>query len=127
MKKFLGSLILVLLFAKVGMAQAQYQPYSYQFYQKLNEDVYSTKTRLHTSLKSYIIDSVLQHRYDSLMNYGADDQKHSWVHRKLFNEHLFDVKTPDYTFFGDYLPDLTVGRDFSGKRTTWLNTRGYQL
>jgi len=127
MKKILGGIILLLLFAKLGMAQAQYQPYSYQFYQKLNEDVYSTKTRLHTSLKSYIIDSVLQHRYDSLMNYGADDQKHSWVHRKLFNEHLFDVKTPEYTFFGDYLPDLTVGRDFSGKRTTWLNTRGFQL
>lgn len=128
MKKTLGSLILLLILVKFASAQALYQPYSYQFYQKLNEDVYSTKTRIHSSLKPYIIDSTLQHRYDSLMNYGTDTSAHhSWFHRKLFNEHLFDVKTKEYTFFADYLPDLTIGRDFSGKNTTWLNTRGYQL
>ncbi|MDB4925751.1 gliding motility protein RemB [Mucilaginibacter sp.] len=128
MKKILSSLILLLLFAKVATAQAQYMPYSYQFYQKFNDELYSTKTRIHTSLKSYIIDSALQSRYDSLMNYGADTiGHHSWLHRKLFNEHLIDVKTKEYTFFADYLPDLTIGRDFAGKKTTWLNTRGYQL
>lgn len=128
MKKILSSLILLLLFAKVGMAQAQYQPYSYQFYQKFNSELYSTKTRIHTSLKSYIIDSALQHKYDSLMSYGVDTTRHhSWAYRKLFNEHLFDVKTKEYTFFADYLPDLTIGKDFSGKKSTWLNTRGYQL
>ncbi|MDB5030923.1 gliding motility protein RemB [Mucilaginibacter sp.] len=128
MKKILSSLILLLLFAKVATAQAQYMPYSYQFYQKFNDELYSTKTRIHTSLKSYIIDSTLQSRYDSLMNYGTDTiGHHSWVYRKIFNEHLIDVKTKEYTFFADYLPDLTIGRDFSGKKTTWLNTRGYQL
>jgi hypothetical protein len=128
MKKILGSLLLLLLFAKVGMAQAQYQPYTYQFYQKFNEDLYSTKTRIHTSLKPFIIDGDLKHKYDSLMNVGVDTTiHHSWVHRKLFNEHLIDVKAPDYNFYADYLPDLTIGKDFSGKKTTWLNTRGYQL
>ncbi|MDB5158114.1 MAG: gliding motility protein RemB [Mucilaginibacter sp.] len=128
MKKILGSIILLLLFAKLGMAQAQYQPYTYQFYQKFNEDIYSTKTRAHSSLKPFIIDSLLQYKYDSLMNVGVDTSgHHSWVHRKLFNEHLFDVKTKDYTFFADYLPDLTIGKDFADKKTTWLNTRGYQL
>jgi hypothetical protein len=128
MKKILSSLLLLLIFVKFASAQAQYQPYSYQFYQKLNSDVYSTKTRIHSSLKSYIIDSALQHKYDSLMNYGVDTTgHHSWLYRKLFNEHLFDDRTKEYTFFADYLPDLTIGRDFSGHRTTWLNTRGYQL
>jgi hypothetical protein len=129
MKKILSSLILLLLFVKVGMAQAQYQPYSYQFYQKFNEDLYSTKTRIHTSLKSFIIDSPLQRRYDSLMNYGvdADGAKHSWVHRKLFNEHLIDVKAKGYNFYLDFLPDLVIGKDFTAKKNTWINTRGYQL
>jgi hypothetical protein len=128
MRKILGSLLLLLLFVKFADAQqAQYQPYSYQFYQKFNQDLYSTKTREHTTLKSMIIDSVLQHRYDSLMNYGSDTLHHSWVHRKLFNEHLIDTKTKEYTFFADFLPDLTLGKDFSGKKNTWLNTRGYQL
>jgi hypothetical protein len=128
MKKTLGSLILLLLFVKVGTAQSLYQPYNYQFYQKFNADLYSTKTRIHTSLKPFIIDSLLERRYDSLMNFGVDTSgHHTWAHRKLFNEHLFDVKTNDYTFFADYLPDLTIGKDFTAKKNTWLNTRGYQL
>jgi hypothetical protein len=110
-------------------AQAQYQPYSYQFYQKLNDSVYSTKSRFHSSIKPYLIeDTAINAKYKTLMNYGLDTVgSHSWVHRKLFNEHLIDIKKPDYTFFADYLPDLTIGRDFSNKRTTWLNTRGYQI
>ena len=128
MKKILGSLLLLLLFAKIADAQAQYQPYSYQFYQKLNTTIYSTNTREHSSLKSMIIDSVLQHKYDSLMNYGVDTSRHhSWAYRKLFNEHLIDTKTKDYTFFADYLQELPIGRDFAGKKNLWINTRGYQL
>jgi hypothetical protein len=110
-------------------AQIQYQPYNYQFYQKLNDSVYSTKTRMHTSVRPFLIDdTTLQARYKQLINYGTDStQKRSWVHRKLFNEHLIDINKPDYTFFADYLPDLVIGRDFSSSRTTWLNTRGYQV
>jgi hypothetical protein len=110
-------------------AQIQYQPYNYQFYQKLNDSVYSTKTRMHTSVRPFLIDdTTLQARYKQLINYGTDStQKHSWVHRKLFSEHLVDINKPDYTFFADYLPDLVIGRDFSSSRTTWLNTRGYQV
>jgi hypothetical protein len=117
MKKILSSLILLLLFVKVGMAQAQYQPYYYQFYQKFNEDLYSTKTRIHTSLKPFIIDSPLQRRYDSLMNYGSDNAKHTWAHRKLFNEHLIDVKSKDFNVYADYLPDLVIGKDYTAKKT----------
>lgn len=128
MKKIISSAILLLIFVKVGMAQAIYQPYSFQFYQKFDEELYSTKTRLHTALKSYIIDSALQHKYDSLMNYGVDTSTHhGWVYRKVFNEHLFDIKAKDFTFFGDFMPDMVVGRDFSGHKTTWINTRAYQL
>ena len=128
MKKTLGSLLLLLLLAKFGMAQAQYQPYSYQFYQKFNEDLYSTQTRIHTALKPFIIDGDLKRKYDSLMNLGVDTtQHHSWAHRKLFNEHLIQVKGADYNFYADYLPDLVIGKDLSDKRTTWINTRGYQL
>jgi hypothetical protein len=109
-------------------AQVQYQPYNYQFYQKFNDTLYSTKTRFHTSLKPFFIDdTIITSRYNALINNGVDTVgSHSWVHRKLFDEHLIDIKHNDYTFFADYLPDLTIGRDFSNMRTTWLNTRGYQ-
>ncbi|MFD1258896.1 gliding motility protein RemB [Mucilaginibacter terrae] len=110
-------------------AQVQYQPYSYQFYQKLSDTVYSTKSNFHSSIKPYLVDAAtLSIKYNSLMNYGVDTVgSHSWVHRKLFDEHLIDIKNTEYTFYADYLPDLVIGRDFTNSRTTWINTRGYQL
>ena len=128
MRKLFTPIFLLVLFSGVANAQSEYQPYSYQFYQKLNSDIYNTQSRAHTSLKPFFVDdSLVKQHYDTLMGLGADSGKHSWVHRKLFNEHLFDVRQKDYTFYADYMPDLTIGKDFSGSKNTWLNTRGYQL
>lgn len=121
--------IFILLPCWAAKAQIAPQPYSYQFYQKLNDSVYSPNNRFHSSIKPFFVnDSAIYTKYRSVINKGVDTlAQHSWVHRKLFNEHLINVKKPDYTFFADYLPDLAIGRDFSEKRTTGLNTRGYQL
>ena len=59
-------------------------------------------------------DSLLKFHYDSLMNYGSDGKTHSWGHRKLFNEHLIDVKGANSTFYADFLPDFTVGKNLVG-------------
>ncbi|WP_345952066.1 gliding motility protein RemB [Mucilaginibacter sp. PAMB04274] len=122
-------LFCLLAYTLSAQAQVRYQPYSYQFYQKLNDSVYSTKTNFHSAIKPYLIDdTTLYAKYKTLTNYGVDtSNRRSWVHRKLFDEHLIDIKKSDYTFFADYLPDLTLGREFSNSRTTWLNTRGYQV
>lgn len=116
-----------LLCGTFARAQSVQLPYQYQFYQKFNADVYSTSNNIHTAFKPLLIDSSLTERYDSLMNYGADTNRRGWVYRKLFREHLFDVRKEDYTFYADYLPDLTIGRDFKSKESTWLNTRGFQI
>src|ERR1700761_9127831 len=120
-------LILNLALASTVSAQTEYQPYSYQFYQKLNSDLYSTSTREHTALKPFIIDSVLRSHYDSIMNYGSDGKQHSLLYRKLFNEHLIDYKGSNSTFYTDLLPDFDIGRDFSGKLTTSTTSLGLQL
>lgn len=128
MRKIFVSVLLVLLTTGMVRAQSEYQPYSYQFYQKLDADIYSTKTREHTSLKPFFADdSLLKHRYDSLLNYGADTKQHSWGYRKLFNEHLIDIKSPGSNLYADFLPDLNVGRDLSNSKTTYLTTYGFQV
>lgn len=129
MKKFFTSISILLLFAGAARAQLMYQPYSYQFYQKLNNSVYSPSTDLHTSIKPYLIgdSSALRPLYDSLLLLKADNKGKSWLYRKLFRQHLIEVNDKDYTFYADFLPDLQVGRDFSQPKTVWLNTRGYQL
>jgi hypothetical protein len=114
---------------KSGRAQLIYQPYSFQFYQKLNADVYDPATGLHTAVKPFLFgdSSSLRPLYDSLMRVTTDPNYKSWILRKIFNEHLIDTHAKDFTFYLDYFPDLQVGREFTDKTNTWLNTRGYQV
>jgi hypothetical protein len=119
--------VLSLVFVNAASAQSQYQPYSYQFDQKLNAELYSPTIREHTALKSSFIDSARKPRYDSLMNYGADNKSHDLLYRKLFNEHLIDYKGRGSAFYADVLPEAGVGRDFAGKLTTSTLSLGLQL
>ena len=103
-------------------------PFSHQFYQKLYPSAYNPQTKFHSSIKGYYADdSLLIDKYASLMRMGVDTlSRKGWIKRKLFNEHLVDVGTKDYTFFLDFLPDFQMGKDFGNDRGTWLNTRGFQ-
>lgn len=127
--KLLAALIL-LNFATVTFvsAQTEYQPYSYDFYQKLNAVLYSTHSNEHTALKpSFMDDSLLKARYDSIMNYGSDGKQHSLLYQKLFNEHLIDYRGKGATFYADLLPDVGIGRDVSGNLNTNIAAIGAQL
>lgn len=127
MKKTFGALLLLFTVISVARSQSVYQPYSYQFYQKLNSDVYSTKTRQHSSLRPYFADdSLIKLRIDSLMNYNNDGKQHSAIYNKLFNEHLVDYKSSNSTFYADLLPDFGIGREFSDKLTTNSVSLGLQ-
>ncbi|RYE25285.1 MAG: gliding motility protein RemB, partial [Sphingobacteriaceae bacterium] len=129
MKRIILCLAITFLVKITAKAQSVYLPYSYQFYQKLDSSVYSNQSRFHSSMKPFLVDDpLISQQYQSLINAGVDSiGKRSWVHRKLFDEHLVDIKAGEIKAFIDYLPDLTIGREFNGKRTTWLNTRGYQV
>lgn len=127
-KKILTLFLLILLGSAIkAQTPNQYQPYSFEFYQRLNPAAYNNTNSFHSAIKPYFIDdSVLSNPINDFKNIGIDSGKKSWVHRKLFREHLIEVKQKDYTFYADYLPDLLIGRD-QEKGNIWLNTRGYQL
>ncbi|HEX7365765.1 MAG TPA: gliding motility protein RemB [Pelobium sp.] len=117
------------LFVSLVNAQTphQYLPFSFDFYQKFNEQIYSRSTSFHSAIKPYFQDdSLLKASVDSFYNIGADTLQRSWVRRKLLNEHLLAIQNKDYTFYADYLPDLLLGKD-EAAGTIWLNTRGYQI
>ncbi|MBD1394051.1 gliding motility protein RemB [Mucilaginibacter glaciei] len=127
MKKLLISFTILLFAAGVARSQSVYQPYSYDFYQKLNSDVYSTKTRVHSTLKPFFADdSLLRFHYDSLMNYGSGTGKGSSF-SKLFNGHQIEADGKNSTFYTDLLPDFNYGRDFSQKKPTYLTSLGLQF
>ena len=129
MNKKLLLLLAIFWIKPVAQAQSVYLPYAYQFYQKLDSSVYSNQSRFHSSMKPFLVDDpLISQQYQSLMNAGVDSlNRRSWLHRKLFQEHLVEIKEKDFTAFIDFLPDLTAGRDFRNNTTTWLNTRGYQV
>jgi hypothetical protein len=127
MRKLILLILIISFSAGISKAQSVYVPYSYQLDQKFNSSIYSINSSFHTSLKPFLIDSTISRAYNAIMNRGVDSTRKSWIVRKIFNEHLFDVKTSEYTFYGDYLPDLQIGRDLTGKLNTNLNTRGFQL
>ena len=104
-------------------------PYSYQFYQKLNRQVYDVNTRMHSSIRSYYADdTLLVSRYQELMRLGTDTNVyHKWVRRKITDEHLLNFNSEDYSIYADFLPDFQIGREFSDGQGTWKNTRGYQI
>ncbi len=124
---------LITLFAinNVAFAQTPNQnvPYSYQFYQKLNPSVYDINSSFHSSIRGfYADDSLLVGQYQSLMKMGVDSlNKRSWVRRKLTDEHLVNFNGDDYNVYIDFLPDFQIGKEFKESKTTWLNTRGFQI
>lgn len=126
-KKLILFFWVILISASISKAQSVYLPYSYQLDQKFNSTIYSINSSFHTSLKPFLIDSTILPTYNAVMNVGVDSSRKTWAERKLFNEHLFDERNKDYTFYADYLPDLQLGHDYGGKTNTFLNTRAVQF
>ncbi|RYE54365.1 MAG: gliding motility protein RemB [Sphingobacteriales bacterium] len=122
------TLILFFLTISISAYSQQIIPYSFYQYQKLNRSLYSLDTRFHTGLKPVIgDDSTLTAMLDSLLTIGTDTTARNWVLRKLFHQHLVEVKNKEFNFYLDYLPDLQIGRDREHGINTSLNTRGYQI
>jgi len=113
---------------QLSYSQIDSQPYSYQYYQKFNDILYSPDTRIHTSAKPFLFRGELLARKDSLANLYPVDSK-NWFMRKIFNEHLVQVEKEDHTFYLDFMPDLVIGKELLGadKRSTSLNTRGLEI
>lgn len=128
MKK-LFVLFFALLLSLAGVAQIKTYPYDYNQYQRINSRVYSLGTKLHTALKPIQLnDTTSLHLLDSLTYLNIDTtKKRTWLARKLFMEHLVEIKNKDYNVYMDFLPDFQIGRDVEHYRGTWLNTRGYQI
>ena len=104
------------------------EPYSFGTYEKLSRQIYNQNSRFHSSLKPlFLDDSLIKAAADSVFNFGIDTSQRTWWHRKLLSEHLVDVKRPAYTAYIDFLPDFMIGQDISDEKTTWMNTRGFQI
>ncbi len=127
-KKYLLFIFLLVAISAKSQTPNVYQPYSFQFYHKFDKYVYDPNTRFHSSLKPYFADdSLLKAPLDSFFNIGVETRKRSWIRRVMRTQHLIQVIDKDFTFYGDFLPDFSIGRELANNKTTWLNTRGFQF
>ncbi|WDF68979.1 gliding motility protein RemB [Sphingobacterium oryzagri] len=102
--------------------QINYQPYSFQHYQNYAKAIYADSLR-HTAVKPFVGGYL-----NPQQAVAAPDTTKSWLHRKLFQEHLIQVKKEDHTFFADFMPDFIIGKQTgTNSKTLWTNTRGAQV
>jgi hypothetical protein len=113
-------------------AQSELFPTGQNLQLKLGKRIYFDSARVnHTAIQRYFTnelstagvsqDSLLRSLYPERMKW----QKDKWLYRKLFAEHLIEIKKKDHYFYLNFLPDLQVGTQ-NGHRL-WLNTRGVEV
>ena len=123
-------LLLLLFIASLSNAQTPNQLLRYDFYhsQKLDFKIYNSNSNFHSAIKPYFADdSVIALAVDSMLNIGLDTGRASFLKRKLFQEHLVEIKAKDYKIYIDFLPDFIFGKELEENKNTFVNTRGFQI
>lgn len=82
--------------------------------------LYLDSSNRHTALKTILFEDTSRYYTQPYTD------KRSWAYRKLFREHLFEIRQPDYNIFIDFLPDFQIGKSNRDK-ILWLNTRGARI
>ena len=98
-------------------------PFTHQRY--INYDYALNKAKNgHTAVKPYVFSSVnTVYDLDAEKNQFLKPDKTTWLSRKLWNEHLLEVKGDGYWFNLDFLLDVQFGKDNSDVSYTFNNTR----
>ncbi len=79
-------------------AQSVYLPLEYDLSNRIGQQLNSLSSRAHTSLQPYEVSRLgLPASYDSVLTSGRGYtyEGTSWLERKLFSEHLLEVKTDE--------------------------------
>ncbi len=82
----------------------------------------------HTAVKPYVYNNVNSvYDLDAEKSQFLKPEQTSWLGRKLWNEHLLEVKEDDYWFNVDFLLDVQLGKDNSDVSYTFNNTRALNI
>lgn len=78
----------------------------------------------HSAVKPYVYNYVNSvYDLDAEKSQFLKPEQTSWLGRKLWNEHLLEVKEDDFWFNLDFLLDVQLGKDNSDVSYTFNNTR----
>ncbi len=121
--------LLILLCSKI-FAQQFYIPLVKDFNARYEPYLDSVGADMHTSVKPYLANELRANApFDSLNTRVLADKKFNktWGGRKIFSEHLLEVKRNDFELSVDPGFDLSIGNDLISKKTFYTNSRGAWL
>ncbi len=110
-------------------AQHYYIPLNREIMLRYEPSLYNLQSDAHTSFRPFMNKEIERNApFDSLNNEHVRDNKfnQSWLGRKLWKEHLFEIKGEDFAINLDPAFELTAIRD---KHRDWIfiNSRGLWL
>ncbi|QIE60148.1 gliding motility protein RemB [Rasiella rasia] len=98
-------------------------PLSHRTYSMFDAALNRVGQNNHTAQKPFLYSEVNKYHNFETENQKLLKNKTSWFGRKLFNEHMVQLKTKDFWFTLDPGVDLQVGRDTDAEINTYNNTR----
>ena len=126
MNRFYGLLFLFFT-AGVAVAQVSYLPLNREIMARYEPFLDSVGSTMHTSLKPYLSNEVAANApYDSLNLHVLKNTKfnRSLAGRKLFQEHLLEVKKNDFHLYADFIFNFSFGNEYSASKKFYANSRG---
>jgi hypothetical protein len=126
-KQITRALLLSITFLSLLSAQSQLLPLDHQLENRLAPSIYSLQHFRHTSIRPFELRDISGGGdLDSLIagRKQETDADASWLERKVYYEHLLDIRQDEYRLYGDIHADLQLGKDAGDGRLTYVNTRG---
>lgn len=98
-------------------------PFTHQRYVDYEFALHKAKGT-HTASKPYVFSEINEYLdLSAQKKQFLKPEKKSWLGKKLWNEHLLQVKKKDFWFTLDFLVDVQAGKDNSNVAYTFNNTR----
>ena len=98
----------------------------------LNENLWGQITPIYNTIDNYRLQDTLRFTMRPLyqsnyLEFISINKKKSWLRRKLTDEPLLQVKKDDFYLRGNFILDLSVGKESQGAPLLYNNTRGVSI
>ncbi len=91
----------------------------------INKVLYHHDSKFHTSFKPILKSNVAFVSDSVFADYDTGYSK--WFLRKIFSEHFFILKGDDYEVKASPIIKLSIGKELTDDKNTFVNTRGYLI
>lgn len=116
-----------------AFAQSGYVPLNDQFSTNLSSCLYSKNFRFHTSVRPYNywdlkkvvnMDSI-QAKQRMGRTFDMSWKQKAW--NKIFNDNVISISRKGFSLQANPLMNFSVGHNFVDGKSTWVNTRGFEI